>query len=146
MKCPWPASTRRWRSILRVKFQVGLFKKPYPDRALKGNFATAKAAAVNLQAAQESITLVENKRGLLPLKKDAKVLVTGPTANLLKVLNGGWTITWQGDREELYPQEKQTVLEAIQAKLGAGEGGVCTGLRFRQARRSRRRHARRPAE
>jgi beta-glucosidase len=46
------------------------------------------------------------------------VLVTGPTANLLSVLNGGWTLTWQGNNEALYPQEKYTILEAIRAKAG----------------------------
>ncbi len=44
-------------------------------------------------------------------------MVTGPTANMLSVLNGGWTITWQGNEETLYPQEKNTLLEAIQNRL-----------------------------
>ena len=47
----------------------------------------------------------------------ALLSVTGPTANKLSVLNGGWTITWQGDREDLYPQEKFTILEAIKTKI-----------------------------
>jgi beta-glucosidase len=60
--------------------------------------------------------LAKNSNNSLPLKKDARVLVTGPTANLLSVMNGGWTITWQGDDESLYPQDKLTVFEAIQKK------------------------------
>jgi len=47
-----------------------------------------------------------------------KVLVTGPTADKLSVLNSGWTFTWQGDKEDLYPQEKNTILEAILGKAG----------------------------
>lgn len=105
--------------ILRVKFMLGLFDSAYPDKNLKKNFACAEFTKANLQAAQEVITLLKNDNNTLPLAKDKKVLVTGPTANLLSVMNGGWTITWQGDNESLYPQEKLTVLEAIQQKIGS---------------------------
>ncbi|MCK4826331.1 glycoside hydrolase family 3 C-terminal domain-containing protein, partial [bacterium] len=53
-----------------------------------------------------------------PLNKNTRVLVTGPTADKLSYLNGGWTITWQGDREELYPHEKFTILQAIEQTIG----------------------------
>ncbi len=101
--------------ILTVKYQAGLFETK-PVLAAEGNFATAEAVAANRQAARESIILAKNEHQLLPLKKDANVLVLGPTANLLSVLNGGWTVTWQGAAEALYPQEKLTVLEAIREK------------------------------
>jgi beta-glucosidase len=101
--------------ILTVKYQAGLFETK-PLLPVEGNFAAEAAIAGNLQAARESIVLAKNEHNILPLKKDANILVTGPTANLLSVLNGGWTITWQGAAEELYPQEKLTVLEAIQEK------------------------------
>lgn len=104
--------------ILRVKYMLGLFEKPYPVKSLAGSVGSAASAKVNLQAAQEAMTLLKND-GLLPLAKTQKVLVTGPTANKLSVLNSGWTFTWQGDKEELYPQDKNTILEAIQRKLGA---------------------------
>ncbi|MDD4907420.1 MAG: glycoside hydrolase family 3 C-terminal domain-containing protein, partial [Methylobacter tundripaludum] len=101
--------------ILTVKYQAGLFE-PKPLLPIEGNFATAGAIETNRQAARESIVLAKNDRNILPLKKDANILVTGPTANLLSAMNGGWTVTWQGATEELYPQEKLTVLEAIQEK------------------------------
>ena len=104
--------------ILRVKFRLGLFERPYPDPLLAGSFASPQFANTNLQAAREAITLLKNDSKTLPLSKDIKVLVTGPTADKLSVLNGGWTITWQGDKEELYPAEKDTILEAIKKKLG----------------------------
>jgi beta-glucosidase len=103
--------------ILTVKYQAGLFE-PKPLLEVSGNFATPEAIETNRQAARESIVLAKNDHNILPLKKDANILVTGPTANLLSVLNGGWTITWQGAAEHLYPQEKLTVLKAIQAKAG----------------------------
>jgi len=105
--------------ILRVKFQLGLFEKPYPNKQLKEQFATDVSRKVNLQAAREAMTLLKNENNILPLSKDIKILVTGPCANKLSVLNGGWTITWQGDNEALYPHEKSTILEAIQDKVGA---------------------------
>jgi len=101
--------------ILTVKYQAGLFE-PKPLLPIAGNFATAEAIETNRQTARESIVLAKNANNNLPLKKDARILVTGPTANLLSVLNGGWTITWQGAAEELYPQEKLTVLEALRQK------------------------------
>ncbi len=101
--------------ILTVKYQAGLFE-PKPLLPVDGNFATEEAIETNRQAARESIVLAKNDHNILPLKKDANILVTGPTANLLSVMNGGWTITWQGATEALYPQEKLTVLEAIQKK------------------------------
>lgn len=104
--------------ILRVKYMLGLFEKPYPNKNLVQRVATYASREVNLQAAQEAMTLLKNDGKTLPLAKGRKVLVTGPCANKLSVLNGGWTITWQGDREDLYPKEKDTILKAIQKKLG----------------------------
>jgi beta-glucosidase len=104
--------------ILRVKYMLGLFEKPYPTKSLVASVGTEASQKVNLQAAQEAITLLKNDDGTLPLSKGRKVLVTGPTANKLSVLNSGWTFTWQGDKEELYPQDKNTILEAIRAKIG----------------------------
>lgn len=104
--------------ILTVKYQTGLFDPGIPILDIEGNFATAEAVATNRQAARESIVLAKNDKRILPLRKDATILVTGPTANLLSVMNGGWTVTWQGDDESLYPQEKLTVFKALQKKGG----------------------------
>ncbi|BBL58684.1 glycoside hydrolase family 3 N-terminal domain-containing protein [Methylomonas koyamae] len=102
--------------ILRVKYRSGLFERREPALPEAGYFATAEAAAVNRQAAREAIVLAKNDHRLLPLSKRASVLVTGPAANLLSVMNGGWTITWQGNKEEFYPQDKPTLLDAIRQK------------------------------
>ncbi len=107
------------RRILRVKFRVGLFENPRPDPALQAAFHKPEFEAANLGAAREAITLLQNRNGVLPLARNRKILVTGPTANLLSALNGGWTITWQGDREELYPKDKLTILRAIEAIAGS---------------------------
>ncbi|MDD2758879.1 MAG: glycoside hydrolase family 3 N-terminal domain-containing protein, partial [Methylomonas sp.] len=102
--------------ILTVKFRIGLFERKEPALPVEGYFASQEAQAVNRLAAQEAIILAKNADHLLPLSKQASVLVTGPTANLLSVMNGGWTITWQGFAEQLYPRDKLTLLQAIQKK------------------------------
>jgi len=92
--------------ILKVKMQLGLFENPFPNIELAKHFGCKEFTDANLEAARESIVLTKNENNILPLSKNLKVLVTGPTANMLSVLNGGWTITWQGNEETLYPQEK----------------------------------------
>jgi len=102
--------------ILTVKFQAGLFGRTAPTIAIENKEAIKAATAVSRQAAEESIILAKNDNHLLPLSKQASILVTGPTANLLSVMNGGWTFTWQGEKEELYPKDKLTLLQALQQK------------------------------
>jgi beta-glucosidase len=105
------------RLILRLKFDLGLFENPTLSAPIS-SFGTAEARQVSLQAARESLTLLKNENNLLPLAKDRKVLVTGPTANSLISLNNGWTYVWQGDNADLYPKDRPTILQAIQAKVG----------------------------
>ncbi|MFZ1518674.1 MAG: glycoside hydrolase family 3 N-terminal domain-containing protein [Ignavibacteriaceae bacterium] len=116
--------------ILAVKMQLGLFENPYPNKELSKKFAGTEFTNANLNAARESIILTKNENNILPLSKNSKILVTGPTANMLSVLNGGWTITWQGNEESLFPQEKNTVLEAIQNKLGDAKVNYVEGCSF----------------
>ncbi|MFQ5641370.1 MAG: glycoside hydrolase family 3 N-terminal domain-containing protein [bacterium] len=104
--------------ILRVKFALNLFEKPYPNRKMKKNVGSRASAQISLQAAREALTLLKNENGFLPLKKNMKVLVAGPNAHMRSVLNGGWTYTWQGNEESVYPKNKKTILEAVQAKIG----------------------------
>ena len=103
--------------ILYVKMKTGIFDGSGFVKEMVPHFASAEHTAINKDAAKETIILAKND-GVLPLKKGSKILVTGPTANMLSVLNGGWTITWQGSEESLYPQEKNTVLEAMQNQFG----------------------------
>lgn len=104
--------------VLRLKLELGLFDSPMPDPALKSKFGSAESRAVSLEAARESITLLKNSNNLLPLARNIKVLVTGPTADSLVSLNNGWSYTWQGTKSELYPKDRLTILGAIEARAG----------------------------
>lgn len=108
------------RRILQLKFDVGLFDDPFPDYQLAKQIGSAESRAVSRQAAQESITLLENRNGFLPLDRKARVLLTGPGAHSLPALHGAWTYTWQGDDEALYPRDAWTLLQAMLAHGGAG--------------------------
>jgi beta-glucosidase len=101
------------RRVLMLKARLGLLDAPYPDPAARPLFATEASAEVARRAARESITLLKNEGGILPLKRDAKILVTGPAANSLMALNGGWTYTWQGNDPSHFPDGPRTLLEAI---------------------------------
>ncbi len=104
--------------ILTLKFELGLFDNPCMENNAGDPLPEKESDDLNYQAAVESLVLAENRNDLLPLRKDMKVLVTGPTADLLSSLNGGWTITWQGNEELLYPEDKLTVLDAVKEKIG----------------------------
>jgi len=106
------------RRILLVKFELGLFEKPMPNPALKSRVGLPEYRQASLQAARESMTLLKNADGILPLSKDKKVLVTGPTADSMISLNNGWTYVWQGSEPSLFPKDRLTIRGAIEAKAG----------------------------
>jgi len=99
---------------------AGIFETPVTLLKDYPKFGSAEFQAAAYNTAAESITLLKNSNNTLPLKANAKVLVTGPNANSMRTLNGGWTYTWQGERTDEYAENYNTVLEALQKKLGNG--------------------------
>ncbi len=118
------------RRILKVKFELGLFDNSMPNPALKSKIGLAESRQASLQAAHESMTLLKNSNELLPLAKNRKVLVTGPTADSLISLNNGWTYVWQGSEEALYPKDRPTIRRAIEAKAGAANVTYIPGTKI----------------
>lgn len=99
------------RRILQMKYETGLFDNPYPVLAFDTSiFARHRNDAVNL--ASRSIVLLKNK-GILPLKKGSRLLVTGPASHSKNWLNGGWTFEWLGAQENKQPSTMPTLLEAL---------------------------------
>jgi beta-glucosidase len=84
--------------ILYVKNELGLFEDPYPNAEDISEVGTQQSEELNLKAAQESIILAKNAKSLLPLEKNKKIFVTGPSSNLMNILNGGWSYGWQGKK------------------------------------------------
>src|SRR3989441_5000480 len=118
------------RRILKVKFELGLFENAMPNPALKSKIGLSESRQAALQAARESMTLLKNTSDLLPLAKNRKILVTGPTADSLIPLNNGWTYVWQGSEESLYPKDRPTIRGAIEAKAGASNVTYVPGTKI----------------
>ncbi|HWN08652.1 MAG TPA: glycoside hydrolase family 3 N-terminal domain-containing protein [Pyrinomonadaceae bacterium] len=121
------------RRILRVKFELGLFEKPTPDASLKSKIGLPESRQAALQAARESMTLLKNSNNLLPLAKNRKILVTGPTADSMISLNNGWSYVWQGSEESLYPKDRPTIRRAIEATAGAANVTYVPGTKITRA-------------
>jgi beta-glucosidase len=104
--------------ILRVKEELKIFETPVTYVKDYPKFGSAEFGKAAYNTAAESITLLKNMNNVLPLPKTAKVLVTGPNANSMRTLNGGWTYTWQGEKTDEYAEKYNTILEAVQKKFG----------------------------
>ena len=106
------------RRVLRLKFRLGLFDRPSWSRFDYPDFGSPVHEAAAKSAADESITLLKNEDNILPLKKGVRLLVTGPNANSMRTLNGGWSYSWQGEKVEEFAQQYNTIFEALQKKFG----------------------------
>lgn len=118
------------RRILKLKLELGLFSNPGPLPDLMAHIGAPVFAAVSRSAANESITLLKNDRGLLPLSKTAKVLVTGPGATSLPAQYGSWSFTWQGTDTAMYPKTVKNALEAIRSTVGTDRVTYVPGATF----------------
>jgi len=116
--------------ILKVKYQLGLFERPVGNPDDYPKFGSDEFRQASVQAAGESITLLKNNNNILPLKKNMKVLVTGPTANTMRSLDGGWSYNWQGDLADEMAVGKNTILKAIQQKIGKENVSYQAGTTF----------------
>ena len=107
------------RRILRLKFRLGLFDRPDTSLEDYPEFGGEAHARLAYEAAVESQVLVKNE-GLLPLKKNTRILVTGPNGNSMRTLNGGWSYTWQGHGASIpqFTDKYNTIYEALDAKFG----------------------------
>jgi len=120
------------RRVLRMKFRLGLFDKPYWEVSDYPEFAGEAHIKAATLAAEESMTLLKNTDNILPLTKETKVLITGPNANAMRCLNGGWSYTWQGDRADEFAGAYNTILEAFAHKAGTGNVVYEPGVTYKE--------------
>lgn len=104
--------------VLRLKYRLGLFENPYWDIKKYDKFGSEEFAKVALQAAEESEVLLKNEQNVLPVAKGKKILLTGPNANSMRCLNGGWSYSWQGNKADEYAGAYNTIYEAFCHKYG----------------------------
>lgn len=107
------------RRVLRMKIRLGLFERPYWSYKEYPKFGGEEHAQIALESAEESITLLKNKDQVLPLNKNSKILVAGPNANSIRTLNGGWTLSWQGEKADFYGKKYNTIYKSLVNKVGA---------------------------
>ena len=106
------------RRVLRLKYRLGLFETPNTYLADYPEFGGEAHAKLAYEAAVESQVLLKNN-GILPLKKDLRILLTGPNADNMRTLNGGWSYTWQGDgaANPKFTEQYNTIYEALSQKF-----------------------------
>lgn len=106
------------RRVLRMKYRLGLFDNPTQKLKNYPKFGGEEFAKVSLDGAIESMVLLKNEGGILPLKAGKKILLTGPNANQMRCLDGGWSYTWQGHRADEFAGKYNTIYEAFCNEYG----------------------------
>lgn len=120
--------------VLRLKYRIGLFDKPFDKLKDYPLFGSQQHADMARQTALESMVLLKNDslsgRALLPLRKGQKLLVCGPNANTMRGLNGGWSYTWQGSNTEKFTTLYKTIYKALAEKFGSENVRLSEGVSY----------------
>lgn len=111
------------RRVLRMKYRLDLFKNPTQKLKNYPKFGGEEFAKLALEGAAESMVLLKNEKlqdgnPVLPLAKGKKILLTGPNANQMRCLDGGWSYTWQGHRADEFAGKYNTIYEAFCNEYG----------------------------
>ena len=106
------------RRVLRMKYRLDLFKNPTQKLKNYPKFGGEEFAKLALEGATESMVLLKNEGNILPLQHGKKILLTGPNANQMRCLDGGWSYTWQGHRADEFAGKYNTIYEAFCKEYG----------------------------
>lgn len=106
------------RRVLRMKYRLDLFKNPTQKLKKYPKFGGKEFAKLALEGATESMVLLKNEGNILPLQHGKKILLTGPNANQMRCLDGGWSYTWQGHRADEFAGKYNTIYEAFCNEYG----------------------------
>ncbi len=116
--------------VLRMKMRLGLFEQPDTKWTEYPLFGSKEFADASLQAAEESMVLLKNDNGILPIAAGTKILITGPNANSMRSLNGGWTYTWQGQYTDRIAERYNTIYESLTNRYGKENVIFSEGVRY----------------
>jgi len=119
--------------VLRLKYRLGLFEHPYQEIAEYPGFGSAQFAKAALDAALEAEVLLKNEDNILPLKPGTRILLTGPNANSMRTLNGGWSYSWQGDKTDMCAGQYNTIYEAMCNEFGKENVALSEGVAYAMA-------------
>lgn len=106
------------RRVLRMKYRLDLFKNPTQKLKNYPKFGGEEFAKLALEGATESMVLLKNEGNILPLQHGKKIFLTGPNANQMRCLDGGWSYTWQGHRADEFAGKYNTIYEAFCNEYG----------------------------
>ena len=106
------------RRVLRMKYRLDLFKNPTQKLKNYPKFGGEEFAKLALEGATESMVLLKNESNILPLQYGKKILLTGPNANQMRCLDGGWSYTWQGHRADEFAGKYNTIYETFCNEYG----------------------------
>ena len=129
------------RRVLRMKYRLDLFDHPTQKLADYPKFGGEEFAQLALEGAVESMVLLKNEGNILPLgdpkssnckSSNCKILITGPNANQMRCLNGGWSYTWQGDRTDEFATQYNTIYEAFCNEFGPQNVILAQGVTYNE--------------
>lgn len=120
------------RRILRMKYRLGLFDQPTEKLKDYPKFGGREFAELSYKGAVESMVLLKNSDGILPLGKGTRILLTGPNANQMRCLDGGWSYTWQGHLTDRFASRYNTIYEALCNEYGKDKVLLRQGVTYNE--------------
>ena len=120
------------RRVLRMKYRLDLFKNPTQKLKNYPKFGGEEFAKLALDGATESMVLLKNEGNILPLQHGKKILLTGPNANQMRCLDGGWSYTWQGHRTDEFAGKYNTIYEAFCNEYGKENVILSQGVTYNE--------------
>ena len=120
------------RRVLRMKYRLDLFKNPTQKLKNYPKFGGEEFAKLALEGATESMVLLKNEGNILPLQHGKKILLTGPNANQMRCLDGGWSYTWQGHRADEFAGKYNTIYEAFCNEYGKEDVILNQGVTYNE--------------
>ncbi|KAG0252920.1 hypothetical protein BG011_006688 [Mortierella polycephala] len=111
--------------VIQLKKDLGLFDQPFSDPKLLSYVGSQQDIDAAKDTARESITLLKNEKSILPINKShskskKRIFVTGPAADSIRALSGGWSIKWQGaEKNEWYQGRGETIFQGLKKEFGS---------------------------